>query len=328
MLYVNHSTSIGKYLAIGIVIALSMVLNTACQKEEFGPSIFIDTPQQQVPGSLTYAFDMYLHREFLKPYNLEFAYKLKDVTTDMDYNLVPTTLDNSKKLAVLVKYLWYDAYKNVAGSDFLKKYGPKLIVLIGSSGYNPANGTEILGLAEGGIKISLLKVNHIDVANVDMLNEYYFLTMHHEFAHILHQIKSYPADFNLISYKNYDPFTWQSKHDEIAWSMGFVSPYGSSQTQEDFVETIAHYITRTDEQWNTLLSKSEKEWIVDEQTGQLRETTVYSDGINGKAVILQKLNICRVWLKSAWNIDIDKLRAEVQTRQANFDMQQLLSEIK
>ena len=38
-------------------------------------------------------------------------------------------------------------------------------------------------------------------------------------------------------------------------------------------------------------------------------------GINGKEVILKKLDMAREWLKTNFNIDIDKVRQEVQSRQ-------------
>lgn len=50
----------------------------------------------------------------------------------------------------------------------------------------------VLGTAEGGMKITLYNVNDInpDKIDINLLNEYYFQTMHHEFAHILHQTKT------------------------------------------------------------------------------------------------------------------------------------------
>lgn len=50
----------------------------------------------------------------------------------------------------------------------------------------------VLGTAEGGMKITLYNVNDInpDQIDINLLNDYYFQTMHHEFAHILHQTKT------------------------------------------------------------------------------------------------------------------------------------------
>ena len=59
----------------------------------------------------------------------------------------------------------------------------------------------VLGTAEGGKKITLYNVNDLNVKkiNIEKLNNYYFETMHHEFAHILHQKRNFDPSFNRIS---------------------------------------------------------------------------------------------------------------------------------
>ena len=47
------------------------------------------------------------------------------------------------------------------------------------------------------------------------------------------------------------------------------------------------------------------------------------DGIDGAEAILHKVQIARAWFKDAWNLDLDALREEVQTRQANYDIANL-----
>ena len=39
------------------------------------------------------------------------------------------------------------------------------------------------------------------------------------------------------------------------------------------------------------------------------------DNIDGREVILTKLDLVRTWLKTNWDIDLDELRREVQSRQ-------------
>ncbi len=315
-----------KHIFISLLIVLA---NTSCEKEEqLGESIYNTDVQELDSLSYTYSFDKFLNEQFMKPYNLSFEYKLSDVAVNMNYNLIPANLENSQKLAVLIKYLWFDVYAKVAGVDFLKIYGPRMIHLIGSPAYNPASGTILLGEAEGGIKITLFKVNDLEVDNVNSLNEFYFKTMHHEFAHILHQTKNYPVDFNLISYKNYDPYSWQDRPDKIAWSLGFASPYGGSQTREDFVEIIANYIVKTDAQWNEMLLNASKDWELDESLGygEVVESDE-SDGVDGLAVLQNKLQICKLWMQEQWNVNLDSLRSEVQYRQSHIDIDELLKQI-
>lgn len=241
----NNITGLTSVIIAGFMSVCGL---SSCSEDELGPTIFPDIESTADPASYTYKFDTWLNASFRDFYNLELKYKLEDVEIDMQYNLTPVTIDNAEKLSVLIKYLWFDAYTELVGADFLKQYGPRIIHLIGSPAYNPSSGTETLGLAEGGIKVSLFKVNEMVASDVDMLNEYYFRTMHHEFGHILHQTKSYPTEFNLLSNDFYDSSSWQLRNMATTASKGFVTNYASSQPREDFAEVIANYITRDDDQ--------------------------------------------------------------------------------
>ncbi|MDE6018320.1 MAG: hypothetical protein K2G85_05860 [Muribaculaceae bacterium] len=246
-----------------IFAALLLPLLAACSDEKLGPSIFPEVSDEPDPASYTYKFDKWLNQNFRDVYNVDFKYLMEDVEADMNYNLVPATYDNARDLALLTKYLWYDSYKELIGEAFIKSYGPRILHLIGSPAYNPNSGTETLGLAEGGLKVTLFKVNEMDLDDINMLNEFYFRTMHHEFGHILHQTKSYPTDFNLLSTGRYDDSSWQSKQPGYVASLGFITPYASSQAREDFAETIANYLTRTPQQMELILWMSKLGWTKD-----------------------------------------------------------------
>ncbi|GAB1416596.1 putative zinc-binding metallopeptidase [Paludibacter sp.] len=296
-----------------IVFLLAIFLLISCsEKEVLGPSIF-DIEDNIVEGSASHDFDMWLRQAYLKPYNLDFRYRLEDVGSDMDYNLVPTSFEKAQQMAKLVKYLWFDVYGTIVNPEFLKENGPRIIHLIGSPAYNPNSGTMLLGTAEGGIKVTLYRCNELDFTDIDMLNEYYFKTMHHEFAHILHQKKNYPVEFGLISQGKYNPIGWQYKTDSEAATLGFVSPYAGSQNREDFVEIIANYLVKSDAQWNDILTLAAQPGV--DYTGNV----LPDDGIDGKSVILQKLEMAKKWLKDSWNIELDSLRAEIISRQQNIN---------
>ena len=240
------------YISALLLVAVAAMSLSSCSEDKLGPTIFPDVDETLDPTSYTYKLDKFLRDNYLAKYNLTFLYKMPDISTNMNYNLVPATYENSIDLAVLCKHLWFDVYDSVAGDQFLKTYGPRIILLIGSPAYDPYAGTETIGLAEGGIKISLFKVNAMNINDFNMMNEYYFKTMHHEFAHILHQTKTYPSEFNKISVGHYDGTNWQYRGNEVT-SMGFVTNYASSEFREDFAETIANYIVKTDDQWNRIL---------------------------------------------------------------------------
>ena len=284
---------------LNILLLFAVLAFTACKEDEpKNPSIFID---DHTEDAVTAEFDRWLTETYTKVYNVDFQYRLVDSRTDDDYNLSPTDLERSMELAHVIKYLWFDVYTKVVYEDFLKQYGPRVIMLVGSYAVNASNGTITLGTAEGGIKVTLYGMNELKMNDIDMLNEFIFETMHHEFSHILHQTKVYPKEFEQLTPGSYSPTGWQNRSDKEARKMGFVGAYASSQPREDFVETIARYITQNDESWAKILADA-SEGIV-------------SEGVTGEDMIYQKWDICNTWLREKWGISLNALRDEVQKRQ-------------
>jgi substrate import-associated zinc metallohydrolase lipoprotein len=277
----------------------------SCEKDKFTDSIFIDPVEDT--NAYTYAFDQWLYEHYTVPYNVEFRYRLDDNATDPNYNVVPVSMGMADTIAHVALYLWYDVYDSVAPAGFLNENGPRIIQLIGSAMINAAQGTEKLGQAEGGIKITLMKINKMKTNDIDLLNEYIFKTMHHEFSHILHQKKTYPKEFEQLSAADYNPDGWQYTSDVEAWQMGFASPYGGSEAREDFVEIIANYIVKSDKDLNTML------------------TVAGQDGKEGRKILEQKIEICRTWLAEKWELDLDALRVEVQKRQKDMDWDKIMN---
>lgn len=276
-----------------LIITLSILV--ACSEDDLDSTSIFDTETPELND-----FDKWIRKNYTDPYNIQVKYKFDDKESNNSYNLSPAKYDNSVALAKLIKHLWVDAYGELLGDEFLKNYSPRLFHFIGSPAYN-TSGSIVLGSAEGGLKVTLYNVNMIDVdePNIDELNYWYFKTMHHEFSHILHQTKSYTTDFNLISASDYTSTSWVNITDIEALQMGFISPYGSSETQEDFVELIAVYVTNTPENWNSLL-----------------ETAGYGDdgGPDGALKILEKFAIVQDYLLVNWDIDIAQLRDIVLRR--------------
>jgi substrate import-associated zinc metallohydrolase lipoprotein len=236
-----------------MILAAAALTFTACSEDSLDSNSIFDNKSSVVENE----FDKWLQKNYVEPYNIEFKYRFEYKESDPKYNLAPADYDKSIALAKLTKYLWLEAYDELLGKDFLRTYAPKILNLVGSVAYN-SNGGVVLGTAEGGMKIVLYNVNSLnpDKLNMDFLNEWFFNTMHHEFAHILHQTKNYPTDFNEISKADYQSDSWVNLGDEEALAMGFVNNYASSETQEDFVQTIAFYITKSDEEWAELLEQA------------------------------------------------------------------------
>ena len=176
----------------------------------------------------------------------------------MNFQLTPAEYGRSQLLAHFIRYLFYDVYTEYAGDDFMKRYGPRMFHFIGSTGYSPTTGTEVLGTAAGGVKITLYNVNEIkpwseNVSysnnDVEVLNERIFHTMHHEFSHILHQTKSYPITFGQVTSGTYDPIDWHERDSTTTHQLGYMTHYASSANYEDFVETLSCTITDSDARW-------------------------------------------------------------------------------
>lgn len=289
-----------------ILVAAVLLSIVSCKEKDLNPvSIFTDPVEKT--DVYTKAFDQWLDSAYVKPYNCEFVYRLNDASMDPNYNVVPVRLGMADTMAHIALYLWYNVYDTVMNrvndTMFLYNNGPRKIQLVGSSMINAAQGTEKLGYAEGGIQITLMKINKMDWYDMDQLNEYIFKTMHHEFGHILHQKKTYPREFETVTPGDYDPTGWQYMSDEEAWTRGFVSNYARCEYHEDFVETIANYIVKNDATWAHMLEVA---------------------GEEGEQSINTKLEIASKWLLDQWNIDIEQMREEVQARQQHMDYEQIM----
>lgn len=249
------------YIIVAVSSLLFGTLTTSSCSDEFAPSIFDTTVKALDRSSYTFPLDTFLVVNYQEPLNIQYLYRMRDISSDMDYNLVPCTYEKSIDFAVLCKYLWVDPYTKIYGEEsFLRQYAPRIIHLIGSPGYNPTNGNEKLGEAEGGKKITLMKGNRLDPSDIESMNEYYFKTMHHEFGHILHQNKLYPSGFRLISNGMYSPFNWQDTPDSIAVSRGFISQYSANGVDDDWVELLANYLVKDTITWNHLLHCGSFDW--------------------------------------------------------------------
>ena len=367
------------FIILSLAVATMLTAGVAsCSDEKLDDTIFDPTEYPLDQTAYTFPLDTFVKKNFLEPYNLRYLYRMQDIGSDMNYNLVPCSYDQSVTLAVLCKYLWYDVLKKHVGEQFLKTFSPRIIHVIGSPAYNPTQGTMVLGTAEGGLKITLYNAEQLSPTNIDYMNEYFFKTMHHEFGHILNQRYNRPTDFDLISNGKYNVIDWNNTPDSVALSQGFVSNYASSQAREDWVEVIANYIVKDTITWKNMLNTAAWEWETaddvkvkhwdrinaDVQRGRANRDTVgylidvssysngepetykvqrklvardslgyaipgtngeiqylHTSGVNGRDVILQKLDYVRNWLKEFFNYNLDDVRMEVQRRQWLTDAQ-------
>lgn len=67
--------------------------------------------------------------------------------------------------------------------------------------------------------------------------------------------------------------------DDVAWSDGFVTAYAMSQSNEDFVENIAMYVTHTQAYWDNMMTAA---------------------GESGAAIINKKFTIVYNYMRDTW----------------------------
>ena len=246
------------YLYVTCLAAIVAAFTSCRGEDDFTDSIFNSNVPVLDESKATYKFDKWLYENFLVPYNVDVKYRFDLSASDLNFQLTPADYNRSQLLARFIRYLFYDVYTKYAGEDFMKMYGPRIFHFIGSSGYSPTTGTEVLGTASGGVKITLYNINEMKPysegvtysgEDINVLNHRYFHTMHHEFSHILHQTKSYPVTFGQVTSGTYDPIGWQERDSVWTHSHGYVTHYASSATYEDFVETLSSVITDTDHCW-------------------------------------------------------------------------------
>lgn len=286
-----------KYIYIVILgLAVGLGLGSCSEDAPSDPTNFPTTPVERN------AFDQWLLKNFTYPYNVSFLYKMKDIESDMTKNLVPADSAKSTKLAIIIKYLWFDAYAEAIGPDFIKENVPRVIHLIGSPAFN-SNGTIVLGTAEGGQKVTLYTVNSLTDENLkdySYLNDYYFHTMHHEFTHILNQKVAYNKNFDKVTASGYVSGDWTNVEDVDAQKKGFVTAYAMEEGKEDFAEMLSTYVTSTPTQWEKILLTA--------GANKVDET------LTARQALEQKLAFVRDYMSKSWGLDIDKLRDAVLHR--------------
>ena len=262
------------------------------------------------------SFDLWLQKNYTIPYNIEVLYRYQDDETDQTYNVVPPKMENAIALAIMMKHIWLEAYEEAVSREFIRSYSPRIFQFIGSAEHR-SDGAIVLGTAEGGLKITMFRLNALDINNLYIdsispfpnsnhvpldMNFWFFHTMHHEFCHILQQTKNYSTEFQTISAGKYHSADWINVADEDAPLEGFVTGYGSGEEREDMAEIYATYVTHTPEAWNKIL-----------------EAGVKDGDTSGRDAIVKKLDIMKKYFRDSWGFEMDTLRKVVLRRSKEIE---------
>ena len=313
-----------KYIFLSMVCVLSAILLNSCRKEVLDPESVITLDNSAI---IENDFDRWLDANYVKPYNIQVKYRYEMNESDLSYYTIPPSLDNSIKMAHLVKYLCVDTYDEVAGINFTREYFPKMFFYTGEWEYKN-NGTYILGTAEGGRKIFLAGLNYLPkyLNSTANLNHFYLKTIHHEFTHILNQTRDFSEEFKQITPTNYVSGDWSTSNFGTYYrERGFLSTYSQDSDREDFAEVLSLYVTNDAETFQEWLDQAGR--VVTEEDMDATNNSHYDEfhssfpdlvvgsTFPGKELIMAKVDLVRTYMSNNFDIDIDQLRATILRRQ-------------
>lgn len=227
-----------------LLFCISTVIFTACNEDKLN----LDQEIYGLGGNdeQKNELDKWLYENYTQAYNIEVKYKWNSYELNTTAQLVPIMERFVKPSMDMIQRVWFEPYKQLAGDKFLREMTPKKIILVGSPEYN-ADGSQVLGQAEGARKITLFDGNSYNPSDADWIRSIMH-TIEHEFAHILHQTKMYDSSFKDISAGDYNPTGWTSETEVSALLAGFYSAYAMSGVDEDFVE-VASLIMVYGKEW-------------------------------------------------------------------------------
>ena len=289
-----------KYFIYACMFLLSLGFASCNNEDDIDTSHSIfgaDGTEDEEPNE----FDKWLLENYIYTYNIQVKYRLDDNETDVEYDLVPADYEKAFALAKIVKFVWMEAYDEVWGIETTRTYVPKLIQMIGNVAYTESG--MILGQAEQGMKVTLFKINDLDLNNLDIA------TLNHEFTHILNQRKPYDTNYDRITESSYVGSDWYQIRDEQALQMGFISPYAMDRGSEDFAEMLSIFVTNTADTWESFLETAEPN----------PNSAYYKEGVDGRAILEQKFDIVYKYMKDSWGVDLYELRDVVQRRQGEIN---------
>ena len=289
----------------GIILVLLIALSvTGCKKDDNLGNV------DNIPGLggdtwVKTAIDQWIIDTLTTPYNIAVKYKwdLGELHDDFNKILVPPKEEKVIPLMSAIRQSWINPYVAEGGLPFFKNISPKFFILVGSPAY--INGAEKLGTAEGGRKVTLYDVNNFRVKGMpgfvlsdsDIIKEKVFVTIHHEFAHILDQTIKVPVEFSQSSASAYTS-DWLNVTPEDARNDGFISPYANSKKEEDWAEMVGRMLVEG------------RAWF-DQYVDGINYTGTTPNGTTAdqaKARLRQKESVVISYFKQTWNIDFYSLQ--------------------
>ncbi len=277
---------------------LTLVLGLGSCYPDESLDVPINNPDVQPETSL----DIFIEENFTEEYGMAIRYRFVDQFVEPNQRVTPPRLDMVLPMLDFIQEFWIDPFLEVDnGEEFFRDHVPAEIVLLGGLIFNE-DGTVTLGTADAGAQITFTNVNALDPTDGDWVFQQ-LQTVYHEFAHIVHQRYKLPPAFETISPNGYtSPGSWFNLPQEEALQRGFVSPYASSSPNEDFAEVVAFFLFDPN---------FEEDILTDEPNCTTADCTMRNEG---RERIRQKLNAIMEHYEKFVNVDLEAVRARVQSK--------------
>jgi substrate import-associated zinc metallohydrolase lipoprotein len=282
-----------KKTIIYLVILFPILFMSACREEGFTDTIFPDTDEQSSE------FDKWLYENYVKTYNIRFIYKWDWTEASHTSALTPPELEKAQKMAQFVRTSWLDAYLEVTDSLFLRQFAPKFMLCYGPT-LIKVDGFQALASASGGVQVNFYDINSFNVADKSWM-KYYVTTVHHEYMHILNQVKKMPVNFKTYSQSDYLYADFKDSSTVVANQRGFVTQYARMNPMEDFAETYCTYLSMDSKTWEAFLVEIAKK------------------APGARLKIEKKVADVRSYIRNEFNIDLEALRAVVLQKQKDME---------
>jgi len=233
--------------------------------------------------------DDWITTNLTDPYNIEVIYRYQRNMHGGNRNIAPP--DEAKVIPQMSVVLegFLKLYEKVAGSTFIRTYTPKQFALFGSGNYEE-DGSVIAGTADNGRRITLYGLNGLNTSSASSVLGNLGV-IHHEFVHIINQIRMIPADYELVSLGDYYANWTNGTENSVAISrqLGFITPYARKNIGEDFAEVLSTLIC----------------------SGQLYYNNyAFDSGTLANSKMKQKESIVRDYMQQNFAIDVTLLQDE------------------
>ena len=286
-----------KYTVFLILLAGMVPAFHGCYEKET-----LDVPVNEGPDVIKNELDQYIDEHFVQDFGMAIRYRLVDRYVSPTERVTPPRLEVVRPMLDFIDEYWIDPYLSVEnGENFFRNHVPAEIVLLGGLIYNE-DGTVTLGTADAGAQITFTDVNSYDLEDESWLL-LQLQTVYHEFAHIVHQRYKLPNAFETISPQGYTSAgAWFTLSNEEALQRGFVSPYATASPNEDFAETVAHFLYEENFFQDFIIPETDCNSPACESRN------------SGREMIREKLNTITAHYKKVTGVDLEEVRAVIQAK--------------